>query len=88
MIQRLASALAAVALLHEVELARTDARRLLDDCADALRLELDCPQQELTCVEREALQQVREQVESEQIDPVRLRETARAACRAMRFELD
>ena len=52
MIERLTTNLRALAHLSPAELASEDGRRVAGDCADAIRLELDCPQQELTTDQR------------------------------------
>ena len=48
MIERLVTGLRTLAALPAAEPPDDAARQLVADCADAVRLELDCPQQELT----------------------------------------
>jgi len=55
MIERLTTNLDALARLSPAELATETGSRIAADCADAIRLELDCPQQELTSDQRELL---------------------------------
>ena len=55
MIERLATNLDALARMSPAELATERGARVAADCADAIRLELDCPQQELTSDQRELL---------------------------------
>ena len=55
MIERLTTNLGALARLSPAELATERGSRVAADCADAIRLELDCPQQDLTSTQRELL---------------------------------
>jgi hypothetical protein len=55
MIDRLVTGLRELATLPPVELGTETGKRLRGDCADAVRLELDCPQQSLTLPQRTAL---------------------------------
>ena len=55
MIERLTTNLDALARMSPAELATEQGGRVAADCADAIRLELDCPQQELTSHQRELL---------------------------------
>ena len=55
MIERLTTNLDALARLSPAELSSDRGRQVAADCADAIRLELDCPQQELTANQRQAL---------------------------------
>ena len=55
MIERLTTNLRALARMSPAELATERGGRVAADCADAIRLELDCPQQELTSDQRELL---------------------------------
>lgn len=88
MIQQLLSTLPRLAILSDAELASAAARRLLDECADALRLQLDCPQQELTSMQRDKLRQLSELVEYQEteggIDGARLRAAAASALAVIR----
>lgn len=60
MIERLRTSLFALHALTQRELTDSAHEKLRGDCADALRLELDCPQQSLTEVQREPLARLRE----------------------------
>ena len=55
MIERLTRNLDILARSSVAELASDQGRRVVADCADAIRLELDCPQQELDASQRELL---------------------------------
>src|SRR4051812_47524779 len=55
MIERLTANLDVLARSSPAELSSEQGRRAAADCADAIRLELDCPQQELTADQRELL---------------------------------
>ena len=55
MIERLTTNLDALARMAPSELATERGSRVAADCADAIRLELDCPQQDLTSDQRELL---------------------------------
>ena len=65
MIERLTSGLRNLAVLSLAELASAESARLRGDCADALRLELDCPQQSLTAAQRIALVRLSDALEGE-----------------------
>lgn len=54
--------------------------RLCDDCADALRLALDCMQQELARPQRDALALLNAMLEDPSPDPAAVRVAARDAC--------
>jgi GNAT superfamily N-acetyltransferase len=54
-IERLTTNLSALARLTPAELTSERGGRVAADCADAIRLELDCPQQDLTADQRELL---------------------------------
>ena len=55
MIERLTTNLGALARMSPAELATERGGRVAADCADAIRLELDCPQQDLMPDQRESL---------------------------------
>ena len=55
MIERLTITLELLARSSPAELSSEEGRRAAADCADVIRLELDCPQQELTADQREVL---------------------------------
>lgn len=63
MIARLTDSLRALSTLTEQELAAPRSERLRGDCADALRLELDCPQQTLTAPQRSSLRRLSDLLE-------------------------
>ena len=63
-IERLTSTIRALCALGADEIGAPNAARLRDDCADALRLELDCPQQSLTPAERKALSALSDALEA------------------------
>jgi putative acetyltransferase len=83
MIERLTTNLTALARLSPAELESERARRIAADCADAIRLELDCPQQELTADQRELLSSLGELLEASSRDEAVVR-MASAASRALR----
>ena len=60
MIERLRTSLFALHALTPRELSDSTHEKLRGDCADALRLELDCPQQTLTDAQRQPLARLRE----------------------------
>jgi hypothetical protein len=82
MIERLVTTLRALAALPADASATGDVGRLAADCADALRLELDCPQQELTAQQRRSLIALGDALEAPE-DVDRLRVAANAACRTL-----
>ena len=65
MIERLTTSLRQLAALDDEELASPRCAGLRGDCADALRLELDCPQQSLTPAQRIALTRLSDALEAE-----------------------
>jgi hypothetical protein len=76
MIERLVTSLRQLAALDDDELASPRHTGLRGDCADALRLELDCPQQSLTPTQRFALTRLNDALEAhgvsdELVDAVR-----------------
>ena len=78
MIDRLTSTHRELAVLSADELAANATIRLRDDCADAARLELDCPQQALTRAQRTALSRLCDALE-ESTSPQALVEIVRDA---------
>jgi hypothetical protein len=62
-IDRLVTGLRELATLPPVQLDTETGKRLLGDCADAVRLELDCPQQSLTVAQRAALSRLSDALE-------------------------
>jgi hypothetical protein len=62
-IDRLITSLRELSALSAAELTTHSAERLRADCADAVRLELDCPQQSLTPAQRAALSRLSDALE-------------------------
>ena len=65
MIERLVTSLRQLAALDDDELTSPRYAGLRADCADALRLELDCPQQSLTPAQRLALARLSDALEGD-----------------------
>ena len=82
MIERLTTNLDALARLAPAELATERGSRIAADCADAIRLELDCPQQDLTSDQRELLSALGDLLETSSRDDAVVRMAA-AACRSL-----
>ena len=82
MIARLVSSVRELAMLSLAELASADSARLRGDCADALRLELDCPQQSLSPAQRAALARLSDALEGER-PATEVFDAVRAASRAL-----
>ena len=86
MIERLVTTLRALAALPATELRTQAGERLVADCADALRLALDCPQQDLTPAQRRVLRRLGD-VLDEPLPSLGARDevprAARAACLAI-----
>jgi hypothetical protein len=57
--------------------------RLRGDCADAARLELDCPQQSLTPEQRARLSHLNDVLEQERVRPEQISAAVRAARAAL-----
>jgi hypothetical protein len=76
MIERLTASLRQLGALQDEELVSPRHAGLRGDCADALRLELDCPQQSLTPAQRAALTRLSDVLEADAPAP-----TTRAAVR-------
>lgn len=83
MIERLRTSLQAMNELSGKDLASPASERLRGDCADALRLELDCPQQSLSPLQREQLARLSELLEDAQAAPAGLEQAVRDAWRAI-----
>ena len=81
MIERLTTNLDALARLTPAELASERGERIAADCADAIRLELDCPQQDLTADQRELLSALGDALEASSRDEAVVR--VASACRAL-----
>ena len=82
MIERLTTNLGALARMSAAELASEQGSRVAADCADAIRLELDCPQQELTSDQRELLSALGDLLDTSPRDESAVR-LASIACRAL-----
>lgn len=82
MIERFLAALAAMRAAGPEPAAGTGAESHLADWADAVRLQIDCMQQELDVEQRSALHRLLEGLEA---DPPNLDAIARAAVRASRL---
>jgi hypothetical protein len=78
-IDRLVTGLRELATLPPVELDTEAGKRLLGDCADAVRLELDCPQQSLTVDQRTALSRLSDALEESSTSSGGIVAAARAA---------
>ena len=82
MIERLTTTLDVLARSSPADLASEEGRRAAADCADAIRLELDCPQQELTSDQRELLAALGDLLDTSTRDE-RVIRIASAVCRAL-----
>ena len=82
MIERLTTNLDALARMSPAELATERGSRVAADCADAIRLELDCPQQDLTSDQREMLSALGDLLDTSPRHDAVVR-LASAACRAL-----
>lgn len=88
MIERLTRSLQALRALSADDLASSASARLRDDCADALRLELDCPQQSLSPNERSTLLQLNALLDDQHFDPAALAAAVRRACDMLSLPVD
>lgn len=79
MIERLASSLRQLAAASADELASDVTALVRGDCADAARLELDCPQQSLTPEQRDALSRLSDALDGDVPAPMLLDAVRRAA---------
>jgi hypothetical protein len=84
MIERLVLSLRHLSALTADELASDAAAQVRGDCADAARLELDCPQQSLTPAQRAALSRLSDALE-EGATPQRMLDAVHGASRALRL---
>jgi hypothetical protein len=82
MIERLTANLDALSRLSPAQLAAKRGSRVAADCADAIRLELDCPQQDLTSDQRELLSALGDLLDTSRRDEAVVR-LASAACWAL-----
>ncbi|HET9683217.1 MAG TPA: hypothetical protein VFP15_03890 [Gemmatimonadaceae bacterium] len=83
MIERLRTSLQSMHELSREALASPEFKRLRGDCADALRLELDCPQQALTRPQRERLTRLSGLLEEAEPSPADLQQAVRDAWSAI-----
>jgi hypothetical protein len=83
MIERLVTTLGALAAPPPPDLASPDGRRLAADCADAARLELDCPQQTLTLAQRARLRRLVDLLDGGDAPSDEVRRAAALACSAL-----
>ena len=79
MIERLRTSIFALHALTARELTDPEHEHLRGDCADALRLELDCPQQTLTNAQREPLARLRELLDGQNAASAELAEAGHDA---------
>ena len=82
MIERLTTNLDALARMLPAELATEHGGRVAADCADAIRLELDCMQQDLASDQRELLSALGDLLDTLPYDE-RVIRMASVACRAL-----
>jgi hypothetical protein len=86
MIERLVTSLRALAGAPAAELATDATARARGDCADALRLELDCPQQTLTPPQRAALSRLSDALDDGAATAAERHDAVRAATRALAID--
>ena len=79
MIERFALTLRALATLPPNGLRSAEGRRLAADCADALRLVLDCPQHDLTARQRQTFRALDDLLEDDDAGEDDLRAAVLAA---------
>jgi hypothetical protein len=87
MIQRFVTSLRALAALPMPGLTDETGRRLRADCADAVRLELDCPQQEFTRAQRARLRVLSEVLDDESVPPLDVVHAVRETCATLGIAL-
>ncbi|MGZ8413713.1 MAG: hypothetical protein ACXW05_13340 [Gemmatirosa sp.] len=83
MIERFVASLRTLAAPSAAELASDDGRRAIADCADALRLELDCSQQEFARDQRAALHRLAELLDDARASTAQVRQAAAETCDAL-----
>jgi hypothetical protein len=86
MIERLRTTLLALAARPATAPTDDAVAHVVADCADALRLQLDCPQQELTPRERAALHDLREVLDEEHASAAAVQRAAGRAAAALGLE--
>jgi hypothetical protein len=82
-IDRLVTGLRELVDLPAAHLETAAGRRLRGDCADAVRLELDCPQQSLTPSQRSALARLSDALEESGTPTDEILAAARTAYRSL-----
>lgn len=88
MIERLATTLRALATASPGDLATVDGKRLIADCADVVRLELDCMQLSLTARQRDALRDLLDLLEDGSSSQAGIIERASVTCAVLDLALD
>jgi hypothetical protein len=83
MIERLVTSLRELAAASPAEVASDATARVRGDCADALRLELDCPQQSLTPSQRSTLVRLSDVLDDQATPAFELLTAVRAAVDAL-----
>jgi FixJ family two-component response regulator len=83
-IERLARSLRELSVLTPDELASASRTRERADCADAVRLELDCMQKSLTTRERDVLSRLSDDLEARDVDGETLAASVQAAWDVLR----
>lgn len=84
MIDRFITSVRALATMSPLQLGDRDGRELVAECADALRLELDCPQQDFTARQRQTLRALDDALASGSVTEVR--SAAAATCAVLGIE--
>ena len=83
MIERLVTTLRQLATMSASELDSGAGMHLRGDCADAVRLELDCPQLSLTPEQRTTLSRLSDALEQSRASGSEVVAAVRAACAAL-----
>jgi hypothetical protein len=86
MIERFVSAVRTLARTPAAVLGDPSSRGLRADAADAVRLQIDCMQQELTPAQRGALHRLEELLDAEEGDPTGILAAATDAARMLGIE--
>lgn len=80
MIERFVTTLRTLAALPAAEQSGDGGRPVIADCADAVRLELDCPQQDFTRDQRATLRRLGELLEDAHASAADIRRAAAETC--------
>ena len=83
MIERFLTSLRTLAALPAPALDTAEGRTVAAECADATRLELDCPQQELTPAQRACLHRLGDALDSEPMSVGDVQRAVRDACESL-----